>query len=232
VHRGTPGQLARVACASSVPQHLDLSWNRRPQRVEPSGSRRKVSAGATASWIRHAVRYPHSCSNRSATERTDSRFRFRAGRRGGALPLCLFSRAGRIDAGGQPRDGRCCRHRWRCVVHGRCCRHRWREGDRRCCEHGRCAVHGRELYGRSPELRGRHFHRRERGSGRRRRVAGGERRKSCRGQFGTGRLVGRSRRIRWRSERGCWRSERRRKRGRQGGGGAEHRLRQIGPSDR
>jgi hypothetical protein len=231
VHRGTPGQLARVACASSVPEHLDLSWIRRPCRVEPGGPRRKVSAGATASWTRHAVRYPHSCSNRSATERTDSRFGFRAGLRGGALSLCLFSRAGRLDAGGQPRDGRCCRHRW-CVVHGRCCRHGWRADDRRRCEHGRRAVHRRELDGRSSKRGGRRVRRRKRGSGRGGRVAGGERRQSRYRRFGTGRLVGRSRRIGWRSERGCWRSERRRKRRRQGGGGAEHRLRQIGPSDR
>jgi hypothetical protein len=195
-----------------------------------------VSAGATASWTRHAVRNPHSCSDRTATERTDSRFGFRAGRHGSALPLWLFSRAGGIDAGGHPRDGRCCGQRWR-VVPGRCRRHGWRAVYRWCCEHGRCAVHGRELDGRSSELRGRHFRRRKRGSGRggRRRVAVGERRKSRRGRFGTGRLVGRSRRIGWRSERGCWRSERwrnRGRRGRQGGGGAEHRLRQIGPSDR
>jgi hypothetical protein len=201
VHRGTPGQLARVACASSVPEHLDLSWIRRPRRVEPGGPRRKVSAGATASWTRHAVRYPHSCS------------------------------AGRLDAGGQPRDGRCCRHRW-CVVHGRCCRHGRRADDRRRCEHGRRAVHRRELDGRSSKRGGRRFRRRKRGSGRGGRVAGGERRQSRYRRFGTGRLVGRSRRIGWRSERGCWRSERRRKRRRQGGGGAEHRLRQIGPSDR
>jgi hypothetical protein len=229
VHWGTPGQWARVACASSVPEPLDLSWNQRPRRVEPSGSRRKVSAGATASWTRHAVRYSHSCSDRSATEKTDSRFGFRAGRRGGALPLWLFSRAGRIDAGRQPRDGRCCGHR-RCVVHGRCRRHRWRARYRRRCWHWRC-VHGRELDGRSSKLGGRHFRRRKRGSRPGGGLAGGERRKSRNGRFGTGRLVGRSRRIGWRPERRCWRSERRRKRGRQGGGGAEQRLRQIGPSD-